>query len=116
MTGDRATRVWMMACAVCMLQGCLEWESAGDVEGGEPRVPALHGMPPASLPPVSTFDPHDPSERCRMACQRYQDCFGSQVDPESCQYNCTNEGWIEDSDDLGCFVWSACSQLWLCYE
>lgn len=98
------------------LGGCLEWEEAADVDPGEPEVPALHVVTPSSLPPVASFDPGDPTGRCRIACARYHECFGVQVDPASCEYTCLAELWVADENDLACFIWSACSQLWLCYD
>ena len=112
MTGD--ARRWLLSALVVIATGCLEWEQPGDASAGEPEVPALHTLCPALVPPVSGYDPGDPRQRCAIACGRYVECFGIQVDAAQCESDCLGEGWIADADDLACFGWSPCTELWLC--
>ncbi len=105
-----------MMLGVIACGGCLEWEPSGDASSSQPEAPALHALTPSFLPDVDSFDPRDASGRCRIACDRYVECFGPQVDRAACESNCHGQAWVTDSGDLACFVWSACTELWLCYE
>jgi hypothetical protein len=96
--------------------GCLDWEEADDATAGEPLPPPLRHVTPAGLPPIRTFDTGELGERCRTVCTRYIECFGTGVDMASCESICTSEIWVQDADDLACFLSSGCTELYLCYD
>jgi hypothetical protein len=99
-----------------LLAGCLDWEEAEDAEAGEPQPPPLRRVTPAGLPPIRTFDTGVLEERCRTVCTRYIECFGGSVDQASCESICVSEVWVQEADDLACFLSSGCTELYLCYE
>jgi hypothetical protein len=111
MTGERLLAAALAALPVA---GCLEWEAPSDAAAGEAEVPALHVVEPASTGPVEAFDPGDLAGRCRIACRRYEECFGPRIDPAACRSTCTSEAWLEDAGDLSCVLWSGCTEIWLC--
>ena len=99
-----------------VLAGCLDWEGADDASAGEPQPPPLRRVTPAGLPPIRTFDTGELEDRCLTVCTRYVECFGTSVDLASCESICTSDIWVQDADDLACFLSSGCTELYLCYE
>jgi hypothetical protein len=100
-----------------VLAGCLDWEPVDDgVVAGDPQPPAVRRLTPAGLPPLKAFDTGELAERCRTVCTRYVECFGPAVDLATCEAYCTSELWVQDEDDLACFLSSGCTELYHCYS
>ncbi len=104
------------ALAAFALAGCLEWDPTEVESTAAPEPPDLQSLTPSGMPPVGAFDPGDAAGRCGIVCRRYTECYGPSANPSICLSRCSGEQWVEDAEDLACYIWSPCSSLSLCRE